>query len=371
MLKVKHLLFEVSMNKKRKELAIVIAFLTLVLVAGIVIKDGVDTKPLVGAESSANAKASDDAQTQVDMKEPGSEAQISSFFIEFEEGITEQEVKSILENSNLTTNCTIDFNSNIMPERYYLIVDADKRMSVKDELRAEENWTTPLFDFPERWKGDNYIITVPEQIINDESFQAILEKNDLQVKKTVRCYIRFWDKNGNSMGDDLQIQNELEANDSILFLLLEGKVGSFLIQFENGTTESEVKSVLKNYNMTMNYTIDYNYDSVDPGYYIPVDKDKIANIRNELGKVENWKESEFIIKKDDHYIFMVYEQFTQDESLHSMIEKNNLKLEKSVWCVTPFENNPSNWIWGRDAIRIKRDLETNEKVMTVIPEYYM
>lgn len=41
----------------------------------------------------------------------------------------------------------------------------------------------------------------------------------------------------------------------------EVKIDSFLIQFENGTTEPEVKAILENYNMTLNYSIDCNSDN--------------------------------------------------------------------------------------------------------------
>ncbi|AKJ37296.1 hypothetical protein MCM1_0178 [Methanosarcina barkeri CM1] len=36
------------------------------------------------------------------------------------------------------------------------------------------------------------------------------------------------------------------------------KAGGLGIQFENGTTESEVETILENCNMTVNYTIDYD-----------------------------------------------------------------------------------------------------------------
>jgi hypothetical protein len=154
-------------------------------------------------------------------------------------------------------------------------------------------------------------------------------------------------------------------NEKILFAIQEGKVGGFSIQFENGTTEPEVKTILKNYNMTLNYTIDYDFDHIEPKYYIVVDKDKITNARSELGKVKNWNETEFVIKKENHYIFMVSEDFVYNENFQAIIEKNNLQLKKSIWCIINFENNSSNWILDRYAIGIKRKLETNEKVMTV------
>ncbi|KKG08213.1 MULTISPECIES: UPF0228 family protein [Methanosarcina] len=61
------------------------------------------------------------------------------------------------------------------------------------------------------------------------------------------------------------------------------KVGGMNIRFEDGTYESEVKTVLENYNMTTNYSIDCNTGSVGNKYYIMVDKDN-RDIRCELRK---------------------------------------------------------------------------------------
>lgn len=61
------------------------------------------------------------------------------------------------------------------------------------------------------------------------------------------------------------------------------KVGGMNIRFENGTSESEVKAILENYNMAMNYSIDCNEGSMGNKYYIMVDKDN-RNIRRELKK---------------------------------------------------------------------------------------
>lgn len=313
-------------------------------------------------------------KTPVEIRKPNPDAQITGFYVEFDNGTTEQEARNILENYNMTVNYTIDYNSDIMPKRYYIIVDKNKTTNVKDELRMEENWTKPTFVFLESRKGNYSIITVPEQIINDRNFHAILEKNDLQVKESVLCFINLGDgfNSGILETDSSRIVKELEMNKKILFAIQEGKLGGFIIQFENGTTEPEVKTILKNYNMTLNYTIDYNFDGIEPEYYIVVDKDKITNAKSELGKVKNWNESEFIIKKGNHFIFMISEEFIPyknfqaiDENFQAIIEKDNFQLKKSVWCIINFENNSSNWILDRDAIVIKRKLETNEKILTV------
>jgi hypothetical protein len=59
----------------------------------------------------------------------------------------------------------------------------------------------------------------------------------------------------------------------------EVKVSGLLIQFENETTEPEVKSIFENYNIPVNYTIDYNSNIGRGMYYIKVDEDKINELR--------------------------------------------------------------------------------------------
>ena len=54
-----------------------------------------------------------------------------------------------------------------------------------------------------------------------------------------------------------------------------------------------------------------------------------------------------------------------------MLEKNNLQLKKAVVCYIQFGDGSAPWVVGencileRDAIRIKNELETNEKVLIV------
>lgn len=58
-----------------------------------------------------------------------------------------------------------------------------------------------------------------------------------------------------------------------------------------------------------------------------------------------------------------------------IMEKHNLQMKKSVVCYILFGdgsqnwNEPKNWIPERDAVRIKNELEMNEKVMIVSPDY--
>ncbi|WP_243466655.1 UPF0228 family protein [Methanosarcina mazei] len=132
----------------------------------------------------------------------------------------------------------------------------------------------------------------------------------------------------------------------------EVKTPGLLIQFENETSEAEVKAILENYDIPVNYTIDYNSNIGRGMYYIEVDEDKIYELR----KDENWTLSE---------------EFVPDENVLAMLEKNNLQLKKAVVCYIQFGDGSAPWVVGencileRDAIRIKNELETNEKVLIV------
>ena len=152
-----------------------------------------------------------ESNMSVNDKTPVKEQQIAGFFIQFEEGTTEPEVKAILKNYNMTIN-TIDYNSDIMSSRYYIILDRNKTIDI-EELVDEVNLTIPVK------KGSNYIVTVTEQAIHDKNFLAILEKNNLPVKKSVYCYIRLEDESKNGsipQKDAYQIANELERNEKVL-----------------------------------------------------------------------------------------------------------------------------------------------------------
>ncbi len=311
------------------------------------------------------------------------EAQVTGLFIEFEERTTESEakaiVKAVLDNYNMTVN-TINYNYSIMPSRYYIIVDKDKIMDIRDELRKEEIWTDPAIPYLK--KGNYYIITVPEQIIHDKNFLMILEKNNLQVKKSVWCYICFRDgyKNGILVEDATRITDELKINKKVLIANPEGQAAGLSIEFENRTTEQGVKAILEGCNMTRNWIIKYNVDYMGNIYYIKVDEDK----REELSKEKNWNDPIYPeipeprfseIKIRDHYYIIVPEEDLGNESLLKVIKKHNLQVKKSVVCYILFGDgsgnysDQKNWITETDAIRIKNDIEMNEKVLIVSPDY--
>lgn len=72
------------------------------------------------------------------------------------------------------------------------------------------------------------------------------------------------------------VDTKTQVNDEL-------KVGGMYVQFEDGISDSEVNLVLKNYNLTMNYSIKYNIDHTADKYYIMLDKDN-WDIRRELSQ---------------------------------------------------------------------------------------
>ena len=155
------------------------------------------------------------------------------------------------------------------------------------------------------------------------------------------------------------------------------KVGGLFIEFEEGTTEPEVKAILENCNMTRNWIIEYNVDSMGNIYYVKVDENK----KDELSKKENWNDPEIPeprfpeIEKGNYSYIIVSEEGFEDESFLKVMEKHNLQVKKSIVCYILFGdgsqnwNEPENWIPERDAVITKNKLEVNETVMIVSPDY--
>ncbi|AKB83742.1 hypothetical protein MSBR3_3164 [Methanosarcina barkeri 3] len=333
------------MSKISKRITVFSGVLALIILWGLFTSAAVDTK------APANTKM------------PVQEKQVAGFFIEFEEGTTEPEVKAILEKYNMTINI-IDYNFDITPSRYYMILDRDKTIEI-EELVDDINLTGPVR------KGSNYILTVTEQAIQDKNFLAILEKNNLPMKKSVYCYIGLEDESKSGSipeKDAFQIANELERNEKVLTASPDTKVYHLLIEFEDGTTEPEVKAILEKYNTAMN-AIEYNSDLQPERYYLTVDADKRMDVRDQLRKDENWTDPIYFnhdIKKGNSYIITVTEQAIQDENFLEILKKNNLQVKNSVLCCITLGDGSKKWIWESDERRIENELKKNEKVLTVI-----
>lgn len=164
----------------------------------------------------------------VNAQNPVQELKVGGLFVEFEEGTTEPEVKVILENCNMTRNWIIEYNVDYMGNIYYVKVDENK----KDELSKEENWNDPVIPeipeprFPEIEKGNYSYIIVSEEGFKDENFLKVMEKHNLQVKKSVVCYVLFGDgsqnwnepKNWIPERDAIITKNKLEANKTVMIV---------------------------------------------------------------------------------------------------------------------------------------------------------
>jgi hypothetical protein len=145
-------------------------------------------------------------------------------------------------------------------------------------------------------------------------------------------------------------------------------VSGLIIQFRDGTTEQEVKTVLENYSLPT-YKLDYNNNEYPNRYYIMVDNNKMMAIRDELRKEADWTDhASPVIEKGSSYVITITEQAIQDKNFLSIMEKNNLRVKKFVWCHVHFGERPMSGISKERANELKRELETNEKVFLVFFE---
>ncbi|WP_292390653.1 UPF0228 family protein [Methanosarcina sp. UBA5] len=174
--------------------------------------------PLVLFTSSPNV----DSKMSIDNETLVKEQQIAGLFIEFENGTTEQEVKTILENSNIPVNYSIDYNTDLSSGRNYAKVEKDKKTAVVDEFNKGEK--IPELGFPPDIKKGDYYIIVSEQGFENENFLNVMKRNNLQVKMTTICYVSFGNepKNWIPESDAIMIRNELEANEKVFIVNFDG-----------------------------------------------------------------------------------------------------------------------------------------------------
>ena len=153
----------------------------------------------------------------------------------------------------------------------------------------------------------------------------------------------------------------------------EAKAYGFFIEFENGITEPEVKTILENYNMILNYSIDCsNASNGGQKYYIKVYKNNLSDLVGDgLRKDGNWTydgtydTASYYFIKGNYCIIPVTEEAITDKKFLAILKKNNLQVKTFIWCDISYGKN---FILEKDAVRIKNELKTNEKVWTVIPK---
>ena len=194
----------VDMSKVNKEIIFFIVFLIFVLIIGLFVKMTIFTPTVTPGQE---------------------EGKVAGLIIQFRDGVSEQEAKSILKNYNLA-RYKLDFTVD-MPDNYYIIVDEDNIMDVKSELR-DENWTeaTPVLEKGNYYitkKGDYYIITIAEQDIHNEIFIEMLNKYNLEVKKFVYCHVIITDRPDSGISEEHanKLKSELEMNDNVFTVYFE------------------------------------------------------------------------------------------------------------------------------------------------------
>jgi hypothetical protein len=157
----------------------------------------------------------------VNTNTPIPDSQIGGMDIQFKDGVTEPEVKAILQKTNMTMNYSMEYDSNATDERYYIMVGKDKISYVRDESRKVKSWTEYSHTID---KGNYYLVTVPEQVIHDNNFLAMLDKYNLQLKRFIWCTIRFRLNDGYNYWipkeGAIRIKKELEQNENIFSIRL-------------------------------------------------------------------------------------------------------------------------------------------------------
>ncbi|MDY9926813.1 UPF0228 family protein [Methanosarcina sp.] len=152
----------------------------------------------------------------VDTKTPDQELKVSGLVIKFEEGTTESEVKTILENCSISMY-RLDYDVEDIADKYYIKVENNKNITIREELKSATDVK----------KGDYDIISISEQAIDDENFLEMLDKNDIQLKKFVWCYISFDNKSKDWIPEEdaVKIKNELKMNEKVLNVFLNSLEG--------------------------------------------------------------------------------------------------------------------------------------------------
>lgn len=149
--------------------------------------------------------------------------------------------------------------------------------------------------------------------------------------------------------------------------LTELKREMLVVAFEEKTSESDIKSVFKNYDLMKEYNFSYDvYGFRD--FYISVNADNYSLIKKELELIENWRYAG-ITQKENTYFIVIPKHVTLEKKFKETLENHNISLEKFVWARIDYGRNIENWIDERNATKIKAELESNEKVLMVEFDY--
>jgi len=146
--------------------------------------------------------------------------------------------------------------------------------------------------------------------------------------------------------------------------LTELKREMIVVAFEEKTSESDIKSVFKNYDLMKEYNFSYAVHRYRD-FYISVNADNYSLIKKELEQIENWRYAG-ITQKENTYFIVIPKYITSEKKFKEILENHNISLEKFVWARIDYGRNIENWVDERNATKIKAELESNEKVLMVV-----
>ena len=149
--------------------------------------------------------------------------------------------------------------------------------------------------------------------------------------------------------------------------LTELKSGMLFVAFEENTSESDIISVFKNYNLMKEYNVSYNVSGFRD-FYIFVSADNYFLIKPELERIENWRYAD-VTQKGDTYFIVIPTPGTLEKKVNKILENHNMSLEKFIWARIDYGRNTKNWIDEQNATKIKAELESDENVLMVVFDY--
>ncbi|ADI75141.1 Protein of unknown function UPF0228 (plasmid) [Methanohalobium evestigatum Z-7303] len=142
------------------------------------------------------------------------------------------------------------------------------------------------------------------------------------------------------------------------------EIPGYYIAFEDNVTEQEIESILTNYDLIINYTIEYD-EGRRPSYYTSVDKNNFTSVYYGDLLSRTWASRGMVSKNNDDYIISIRKPIN-DEVLETL-ESYNLQLKKFVWCYIDY--GTGSHVNRKDSIKIKDKLEKNEKILFVRFDY--
>lgn len=135
-------------------------------------------------------------------------------------------------------------------------------------------------------------------------------------------------------------------------------VSGFDIAFYENMTETEVKSILDSYNLTLPYELKYNVTYIHPVFYSIVSEDEFEELKNNLNAKEVYLRK--TPKTSDGQIIVLIESILPENQTISIVQSYNLPLKKFMWVSIDYNGS----VISEDAGNtLKESLWKNEKVI--------